>query len=212
MNLLDTLKPASPIPTSHEDLPRRTHRMGDDEPKKKRLAAIAAAAEKQPARASPPPKENNMPKDKFEKLEQFLKDNTTWHGPTDIAKALGQPRVGTLSRLATLAKQKKIQALGNRRGLRYAALGVEKPNGETTVAAPATTAAPAPAPRRAGAKAAGKAARAQRDQPARTEASFIVDDAGRVTVVGADGARVELTLPDTKRLAGFIDRTKSFRG
>lgn len=42
------------------------------------------------------------------------------------------------------------------------------------------------------------------------EAHFIVDDMGCIAVEKG-GARVDLSLPDTKRLAAFIERTKAFR-
>jgi hypothetical protein len=56
------------------------------------------------------------------------------------------------------------------------------------------------------------AKRARRANGATTrEAHFVVDEVGQVTIIAGDGAKIELTLPDTKRLAGFIDRTKAFR-
>jgi hypothetical protein len=164
------------------------------------LPAVAGTPVLQPSKE----KDDMKPKDHFEQIEQFLKDNEEWHAPADIAKKLGHARAGTVLRLATLAKQKKIQAAGKRRGLRYAALGVAQPspaNLAATIPAKDERKATSATKRRAGAKAAGTAARERKMIAA---ASFLVDDAGRVTVVGTDGARVELTLPDTKRLATFI--------
>lgn len=192
MSLIDIVKPALRM----AELPRRIHRMGGDD------------EYQDPADAPDIPddnKEKTMAKDGFEQLLQFLKEDEAWHAPSDIAKKLGHARATTVLRLATLAKQKKIQAIGARRSLRYAALGVEKASPESIdrAIAAATERKPTKTKRRAGAKGAGDAARARRAEP-RSEASFLVDDAGRVTVVGTDGTRVELTLPDTKRLATFI--------
>lgn len=41
--------------------------------------------------------------------------------------------------------------------------------------------------------------------------TFVVDDMGRVSIVPADGERLDLSGADTKRLAAFLDRTKAFR-
>lgn len=66
----------------------------------------------------------------------------------------------------------------------------------------ALTPTPATAPARRGKKRAAA--------PANSAACFIVDDLGRVSIE-CGGARVNLDLPETKRLAAFIDRTKAFR-
>jgi hypothetical protein len=157
-----------------------------------------------PADESQPSQENNAmkPKDSFEKIETLLKDNEKWFAPIDVANETGSSRASTVIRLATLAKQKKIQATGARRSLRYAALGVARRRRRISLRrSRSRTSASRAAPR--GRKACRAAARAQSTER-RAEASFLIDDAGRVTVVSTEGTRVELTLPDTKRLAAFI--------
>jgi hypothetical protein len=119
-----------------------------------------------PADESQSSQENNTmkQKDSFEKIETLLKDSEKWFAPVDVAKEIGSSRASTVIRLAMLAKQKKIQAMGARRSLRYAALGVAKPSPAdlASTITPSNERKPAKTKRRAGAKGAGQAARARK--------------------------------------------------
>lgn len=82
-----------------------------------------------------------------------------------------------------------------------------KPRAAVEAEAAAAPSAEKPASR----KRAKKTDEEGRRPPPGAVASFVVDDAGRVSIVPAAGARIDLSIPDTKRLAAFLERTKRFR-
>lgn len=227
MSLVDILNPSAP--PAHESLPRRTHRMEDDA-KKKRLAAIASAAEKQPSAAS---QETSLPKRITELLQR--QQPLTRGELLERLECDATHLEFALNGLTRHDKAYGIRGEGYRLGPRPIDAGNEEPTSQETtvpkgqydrskakprskktgdsdaaIAAPATDVGEKTKhKRRAGAKNVGNAARARKTNGA---ASFAINDAGCVTVVGADGARVELSGPDTKRLEAFIGRTKQIRG
>jgi hypothetical protein len=88
-------------------------------------------------------------KDKFELIVQYLEQHPKWLSPIEVADALKQSRTGTGTRLRAMAGEGKVQTVGNRRGLRYAALGLEEaPPGASRSAAPAEPEPPAKKKRR----------------------------------------------------------------
>lgn len=219
MSLADLLKPSIPI-AGHEQLARRTHTMRDQvtrdaTPTQQREAILEALREKQPRDRDYFREALGIGGADLEIALTRLRDKNLIYGIQGEGYRLGRRPLPAVPGTPVIQPSKETnmpKGQYDRSKAKARKTKTDKPADDDSASpTPATTTGKnRKLKRRAATKRAAPVA--ARPRSASGECSFAVNDAGCVTVTGVDGARIELSLPDTKRLEAFMGRTKSIRG
>jgi hypothetical protein len=203
-SILDTLKPshAQPLQTG---LVRRTHTMGDVDrtstPTEQREAILAALRENEPRDRTYFREALGISGADLEIALTRLRDKGLIYGIQGEGYRLGRRPLPAIPGTPVIEPSKETSMPKGHYDRSKSKRKARAAKPADIAIAPAEPTDKKPRKRRARAQDEHAAAPARKTSG---EASFLVDDAGRMTVIGTDGARVELTLPDTKRLANFI--------